>query len=68
LGKLILAYGFNELGMTRIYAKPFGSNTNSHRVLEKVGFQLEATLPKVIFKNDQYLDEKIYGIKNPKML
>lgn len=59
----ILSYGFNKLGINRIYAKPFGSNANSHRVLEKTGFKLEATLSKVVLKNDEFLDEKIYGIR-----
>ena len=60
--KLILAYGFDKFDITRIYAKPFGTNINSQRVLEKVGFKLEATIPKAVFKNGQFLDEKIYGI------
>ncbi|MEO1654912.1 MAG: GNAT family protein [Bacteroidota bacterium] len=60
--KLILKYGFDELGLTRIYAKPFGSNPRSHRVLEKAGFDLEATIPHAVFKNNTYLDERIYGI------
>jgi ribosomal-protein-alanine N-acetyltransferase len=61
--KSILAYGFNDLGIERIYAKPFGSNLNSQRVLEKVGFHLEAVLSGVVWKNNEYLDERIYGIR-----
>jgi len=61
--ELIVAYGFNELDLTRIYAKPFETNVGSQRVLEKVGFQLEATIPKGVFKNNIYLDEKIYGMQ-----
>ena len=59
----IVAYGFDHLELTRIYAKPFGTNMGSQRVLEKVGFQLEATIPEAVFKNGKYLDEKIYGIR-----
>ncbi len=57
----ILRYGFDVLRLTRIYAKPFGTNIGSQRVLEKMGFELEATIPKAVFKNNIYLDEKIYG-------
>ncbi|PRX54600.1 GNAT family N-acetyltransferase [Flagellimonas meridianipacifica] len=57
----ILRYGFEELELTRIYAKPFGTNIGSQRVLEKMGFALEATISKAVFKNNMYLDEKIYG-------
>ena len=57
----ILRYGFDKLKLTRIYAKPFGTNIGSQRVLEKMGFELEATIPKAVFKNNTYLDEKIFG-------
>ncbi|MEO1032125.1 MAG: GNAT family protein [Bacteroidota bacterium] len=59
----IVTYGFDHLELTRIYAKPFGTNIGSQRALEKVGFQLEATIPRAVFKNSEYLDEKIYGIR-----
>jgi len=62
----ILSYGFDKLDVTRIYAKPFGTNIGSQRVLEKTGFELEATISKAVFKNSTYLDEKIYGIRKTK--
>jgi len=58
----ILTYGFDKLDIMRIYAKPFGTNIGSQRVLEKMGFELEATIPNSVFKNFMYLDENIYGI------
>lgn len=61
--KQILRYGFDKLELTRIYAKPFGTNIASQRVLEKIGFELEATIPNAVFKDNMYLDEKIYGIR-----
>lgn len=57
---LIIDYAFSTYSISRIYAKPYGSNPNSHRVLEKAGFKLEAILKNAVFKNDQYLDELIY--------
>ncbi len=59
----ILKYGFDKLGVARIYAKPFGTNTNSQHVLVKAGFKLEATISNAVFKNNMFLDEKIYGIR-----
>ena len=66
--KQVLNYGFDELGLTRIYARPFGTNTGSQRVLEKAGFKLEATIQGAVFKNGEYLDEKIYGIRKDQVL
>ncbi|OYQ44827.1 GNAT family N-acetyltransferase [Flavobacterium cyanobacteriorum] len=63
---LIIDYAFKTFGITRIYAKPYGSNPNSHRVLEKAGFELEATLKNAVFKNNEYLDELIYVYTNDK--
>ncbi len=59
--RLILDYASKTFDITRVYAKPYGRNPNSHRVLEKAGFTLEATLHEAIFKNGEYLDELIYS-------
>jgi [ribosomal protein S5]-alanine N-acetyltransferase len=56
----IVDYAFRTFDITRIYARPYGSNRSSHRVLEKAGFKLEATLKNAVYKNDQYLDELIF--------
>lgn len=61
--KSILQYGFINFDVVRIYAKPFGRNINSHKVLEKCGSTLEATLKNSIYKNGQFLDELIYSIR-----
>jgi len=37
-------YGFLELGLNRIYAEPYFSNSASIRVLEKAGFNFEGRL------------------------
>ncbi len=59
----IIDYAFKTFDISRIYAKPYGSNPNSHRVLEKAGFELEATLKNAVYKNEKYLDELIYIYK-----
>lgn len=62
--KLIIPYAFDNFDINRIYARPFGGNIASQKVLEKNGFHLEATLKGTFFKNGQYLDELIYGIRS----
>ena len=59
----IVEYGFEKFPITRIYARPYGTNKASQRVLEKAGFELEAHLKKTIFKNGEFLDELIFGIR-----
>ncbi|MGZ3920586.1 MAG: GNAT family N-acetyltransferase, partial [Bacteroidia bacterium] len=59
-------FAFKTYDINRIYARPFGTNVASQRVLEKCGFKLEARLEKVIFKNNDFLDELIYAMRREK--
>lgn len=52
---------FHETSIERVFARPFGTNKASQRVLEKAGFKLEATIPKGFFKWGLYEDELIYA-------
>ncbi len=61
--KQIVKMGFEQLDISRIYARVYGTNHNSKRVLEKIGFVLEAKLDKTIYKNEEYLDEWIYAVR-----
>jgi len=61
--KEMVKYGFENFDLDRIFARPFGSNRASQRVLEKAGFTLEGRFEKVLFKNDEYMDELIYAIR-----
>ncbi|MDO8999125.1 MAG: GNAT family protein [Bacteroidota bacterium] len=56
-------YGFINFDINRIFARPFGSNLASQKVLEKSGFILEARFEKTLFKNGEYLDELVYAIR-----
>lgn len=47
----------------RIFARPFGSNLASQRVLEKAGFTLEAKLIGTFVKNGVVQDELIYAVR-----
>jgi RimJ/RimL family protein N-acetyltransferase len=61
----IVVYGFNTFGFNRIFARPFGTNLASQKVLEKAGFILEGRFRDTIFKNGQYYDELVYAIRAP---
>lgn len=50
----------------RIFARPFGSNTASQKVLEKNGFVLEARFEKTLVKNGELKDELIYALRREK--
>ncbi|HPN70711.1 MAG TPA: GNAT family protein [Saprospiraceae bacterium] len=56
-------FGFNTYDITRIFARPFGSNIASQKVLEKAGFSLEATIRGNIYKFGVVDDELIYAIR-----
>ena len=62
--KQMVVYGFKTFEINRIFATPFGRNIASQRALEKVGFVLEARLVQTIFKNNEFEDELIYGIRS----
>ena len=59
----MVQYGFSHWDVTRIFARPFGSNTASQKVLMKAGFTLEAKIKEGIFKNGEFQDELIFAIR-----
>ena len=59
----IVDFAFTAYDINRVFARPYGSNLASQRVLEKSGFKLEGRFEKTIFKNGEYLDELIYAIR-----
>lgn len=61
--KQMVDFAFNRFSVDRVFARPFGNNLPSQRVLEKTGFKLEARFDKIICKNNQLIDELIYGIR-----
>jgi len=61
--KQVVDFAFTTYDINRIFARPFGTNIASQKVLEKCGFKLEARFEKVIFKNGEYLDELVYAIR-----
>ncbi|MEY4926831.1 MAG: hypothetical protein RI894_1267 [Bacteroidota bacterium] len=61
--RLLVEFGWKNYDVTRIYARVFGPNIGSMRVVEKLGFQLEAHLKQTLFKNNAFLDEHIYALR-----
>ena len=59
----MVQYGFDNFNIGRIFARPFGTNIASQKVLEKAGFTLEARFEKTILKNGELLDELIYSVR-----
>jgi len=59
----MVQYGFETFDITRIFARPYGFNLASQRVLEKAGFRLEARFRDALIKNGVFTDELIYAIR-----
>ncbi len=60
--ELITDYGFNELGLHRIYARAYEGNEASKRIWEKLGFTHEGTLREQVFRKGEFEDAEIYGV------
>ena len=58
--ELVTDYGFEQLGLHRIYTGVFSFNRASMKVLEKNGFEKEAVLKNAIIKNNTVCDEHRY--------
>lgn len=61
----MIEFGFKNLNINRIFARPYGSNPASQRVLEKAGFRLEGRFEKTLIKNGVLEDELIYAVRRP---
>ncbi len=59
----MVEYGFRNFEINRIFARPFGSNLASQRVLQKANFILEAKFEKSIFKKGKFDDELIFAVR-----
>jgi [ribosomal protein S5]-alanine N-acetyltransferase len=57
----ICRYGFEELGLLRIFATPIAWNPASVRVLEKAGFQCEGVMRNACVKDGKVADMILYA-------
>jgi RimJ/RimL family protein N-acetyltransferase len=58
----LLDYLFFDLKLNRIGAEVYEFNTASRKVLENLGFVLEGTLSKWLFRGGKYWDKLLFGI------
>lgn len=58
----IIDFGFKTYDINRIFARSFGTNIVSQRVLEKAGFTFEHKFEKTFFKNGEATDELYYSV------
>jgi [ribosomal protein S5]-alanine N-acetyltransferase len=57
----ICRYGFEELGLLRIFATPIAWNPASFRVLEKAGFEREGVMRNACVKDGRVADMILYA-------
>lgn len=55
-------FGFNKLGLNRIYLKVLEENEYAIKLYTSIGFQKEGMLRECIFKNNSFKNELILGI------
>jgi len=60
--RIAVTYGFEKMGLERIYASVYDFNKASQRVLEKSGFVFEGRSRRSVIKNNVILDDLRYGI------
>ncbi len=60
--KKVIDYLFNELNKHRIIASIDPNNTNSIRLVERIGFRKEAHFVESLFINGKWADDLIYAL------
>lgn len=60
--RLLVGYAFDELGLHRIEASTFASNSASKRVLEKLGFTEEGRARKAAYIEGAWIDKQQFGL------
>ncbi len=58
----MIRYGFEELGMHRIFATHFKHNPASGRILQKLGMKYEGCQREHLLKWGQFVDSEMYGV------
>ena len=57
-----MKYGFNELGLNRIYLSFIKENLPAFNLYKKTGFKEEGCLRQAIYKNGVYYDSVLMSI------
>ena len=61
-GRVILDYGFRQLGLHRIFLRVFSFNERAQRVYAKLGFVPEGTLRESYFQDGTFHDTLVMSI------
>ncbi|MDR2221817.1 MAG: GNAT family N-acetyltransferase [Flavobacteriaceae bacterium] len=64
--KALVQFGFDTLGLHKIFATHFTYNEASGRIMQKIGMQQEGVLKGHTLKEGVYLDHIVYSIINEK--
>lgn len=60
--RAVLAFGFGELGLERIYAAHMSENPASGRVMQKAGMRHEGSLRRHLWIRGRLVDVELYGV------
>ncbi|WP_327403959.1 GNAT family N-acetyltransferase [Streptomyces sp. NBC_01288] len=60
--RLILGYGFEQLGLHRVQLEVYGNNHRARRVYEKVGFVVEGVRREAQSRDGEWVDEVLMGV------
>ncbi|ANB06493.1 acetyltransferase [Streptomyces ambofaciens] len=60
--RLIVGYGFEEIGLHRVQLEAYGFNHRALRVYEKVGFVVEGTRRQVELRDGEWVDEVLMAV------
>lgn len=61
----LLAFGWTQLHLHRIFATCYPENQASERVLQKIGMQKEGHLRKLKWRRGQWRDSLLYAVLEP---
>jgi len=59
---LAIHYGFEKMGLRKIYLAVYENNPAAKNLYEKLGFKLEGTLRKQVLVNGNYYDKYLMGL------
>lgn len=60
--RLVLKYGFEDLGLNKIYFYTETGNIAAQKLYEKLGFKREGELKSDVFSHGRFVDNYVYGL------
>ncbi|SHF37682.1 Protein N-acetyltransferase, RimJ/RimL family [Seinonella peptonophila] len=66
--KKVVNFGFEVLGLNRVYAKAMTKNPASYKVMSKIGMKYKETLSRHLLKSGVYEDLVLYEMTRPKSM